>query len=60
METPTFLNSTRGWNAPGLSFGEGMYVEDVDMPERWHVCGNCRQPITNRGREDCKNNKEVR
>jgi len=58
-EVPTYLNSTRGWNPPGRSFGGGMTVEEVDQPVRWHVCGRCRQPVTNKGREDCPNNREA-
>ena len=59
-EAPTYLHETRGWGTPGLSFdGRGMTVEEVDEPVRWHVCGKCRQPGTNKGVAWCPNNREV-
>lgn len=59
-ETPTFLRETRGWNAPGLSFGEGMYVEDVDMPLKVHRCGKCMNPFTREGNPECPRREVAR
>lgn len=53
-ESPTFLSETRGWNVPGLS-DSGMFVADVDRPERRHMCGRCRNPFTRSGNPECPN-----
>lgn len=52
---PTHLSETRGWNPPGLSVFGGKSLADLEKPVYEHVCGNCRAPITNKGRDDCPN-----
>lgn len=36
--------------------GGGHSVSEVEAPLREHVCGNCRQPESNKGVWWCKNN----